>query len=303
MLLWTLLVGVGATGITFGLPKLVADLFPAERVGTASSVYLLGSYLGTATAFGVGRPYLGPLLGGWRELFLATGVAALAYAALWGAVAAWTAGRGVAARSSGASDDGDDRTLRQDLAAVVTNRSMALLVVVGTMYLFVTHGLQGWVVAIFESRGASAAVAGAVASVFVGAQIGGTLVVPSLADRLQRRREGVVACGAACSLGAVGLLTVDGGGWVAAAPLVLVGVGVGGLAPLVRALPVELDDIGPRLTATAVGLVFTVGEVGGFLGPALVGAVRDATGSFAGGVALFAVCGGVAAAAGYALDI
>jgi cyanate permease len=303
MLLWTLLVGVGATGITFGLPKLVADLFPAERVGTASSVYLLGSYLGTATAFGVGRPVLGPLLGGWRALFLASGVVALGYAVLWGAVAAWTARRGVATPAAGASADGDGQSLRADLTAVVTNRSIALLVIVGTMYLFVTHGLQGWVVTIFESRGASTAVAGAVASVFVGAQIGGTLVVPSLAERRERRREGVVACGVTCTLGAVGLLTLDAGGWLAAAPLVLVGIGVGGLAPLIRALPVELDGIGPRLTATAVGLVFTVGEVGGFLGPALVGAIRDATGSFAGGVALFAACGAVVAAAGFALDL
>ena len=302
MLLWTLLVGVGATGITFGLPKLVADLFPAERVGRASSVYLLGSYLGTATAFGVGRPVLGPLLGGWRPLFLASGVVALGYAVLWAVVAAWTARRGLAAPAAGASSDGG-QSLRSDLTAVVTNRSMALLVVVGTMYLFVTHGLQGWVVTVFESRGASAAVAGAVASVFVGAQVAGTLVVPSLAERWERRGEGVIACGLSCTLGAVGLLTLDAGGWAAAAPLVLVGVGVGGLAPLVRALPVELDGIGPRLTATAVGLVFTVGEVGGFLGPALVGAVRDATGSFAGGIALFAACGAVVVAAGFALDL
>ncbi|MDX1748325.1 MAG: MFS transporter, partial [Halobacteriales archaeon] len=59
MLALTLLVGVGGTGITFGLPKLVSDLFPPERSGTMSSVYLIGSYLGTAAAFGFGRPYLG----------------------------------------------------------------------------------------------------------------------------------------------------------------------------------------------------------------------------------------------------
>jgi MFS family permease len=193
MLLSTLLVGVGATGITFGLPKLVADLFRQRRIGTASSVYLVGSYLGTAAAFGLGRPVIGPALGGWRNLFLASGVAALAYAVLWGVAAAWSARHGVAAEEAG----GDGSTaftlgsVREDVAAVVAHREIRLLVV-GAMYLFVAHGLQGWIVTIFEVRGVAPAVAGTGASVFVAAQLTGTLLVPALADRWDRRREGVV---------------------------------------------------------------------------------------------------------------
>jgi len=37
ILLPTLLLGVGGTAITFGLPKLVSELFPADRSGTMSS--------------------------------------------------------------------------------------------------------------------------------------------------------------------------------------------------------------------------------------------------------------------------
>jgi cyanate permease len=301
MLLSTLLVGVGATDITFGLPKLVADLFRRRRIGTASSVYLVGSYLGTAAVFGLGRPVFGPALGGWRNLFLASGVAALGYAVLWGVAAAWSARRGVAAEEAG----GDGSTaftlgsIREEVAAVVGHREILLLVVIGTMYLFVAHGLQGWIVTIFEVQGVAPAVAGTATSVFVAAQLAGTLLVPVLADR----REGVVACGAVIGVGTVGTLAIAGGAWLPTVPVVLVGVGTGGLAPLVRALPVEIEAIGPGLTATAVGLVFAVGEVGGFLGPALVGLLRDVTGSFATGIALFAVAGAVVAGAGLAMDI
>lgn len=121
----TLVLGVGGTAITFGLPKLVADPFPAERTRTASSIYLVGASLGTAAAFALGRPYLEPLFGGWHPVFVWSGV-------------------------------------------------------------------------------------------------------------------------------------------------LVAGLGLGWVAPLVRSIPIELDGIGPRLTATPNGFVFTVGEVGGFAGPFLV---------------------------------
>lgn len=68
-----------------------------------------------------------------------------------------------------------------------------------------------------------------------------------------------------------------------------------------RAIPTEVNDIGPALTATAVGLVFAVGELGGFLGPFLVGLLRDLSGSFVPGLALLAVGALVMVAAGVRL--
>jgi len=47
----TLLIGVGATAITFGLPKLVSVLFPPDETGFPSSIYLVGASTGTAGAF------------------------------------------------------------------------------------------------------------------------------------------------------------------------------------------------------------------------------------------------------------
>ncbi|WP_331235310.1 MFS transporter [Natronorarus salvus] len=302
LLLATMLIGVGGTGITFGLPKLAADLVPAERVGTASTIYLVPSYLGTAAAFGLGRPVIGPFLGGWRPLFLASGLFVLVYACLW-ALAAIVAGRGGVAEPRTEPGDGSSRTFRDDLGAVIGSRAMWLLVVIGTMYLFTLHGLQGWLVTILEAGGSSPAVAGTIASLLVVAQIAGVLAIPPLSDRYDRRHEAVVACGVLCILGPLGLLLVVGGGWFALLPVALIGLGVGGLSPLVRALPVELEGIGPRLTGTAVGLVFAVGEIGGFLGPVIVGVLNDLTGSFVPGIALFACCGVIVVLAGYALDV
>lgn len=285
MLAFTLLLGVGGTGITFGLPKLASDLYP-ERVGRSASVYLLGSYAGTATAFGIGRPDLGPALGGWRPFFHWTGLAIVTYALAWLLLAHLLA-RDVPETEAEAPVAA--------LYAVVSSRPMRLLVVVGTAYLFVSHGLQGWLPTILESRGAPPALAGRVTTLLVAAQVVGVVAVPVLASG--RRRLAVVGCGAAVAAGAAGLAAPTG--VLAAVPFILLaGAGAGGLSPLVRAIPVDLPDVGPERTGTAVGLVFAVGEIGGFLGPTLLGALRDVTGDFAAGLLVLAAGGTAAALAG-----
>ena len=299
MLALTLVMGVGATGLTFGLPKLAAELYPTDRVGQAASVYLIGSYAGTATAFALGRPLVGPALGGWRPLFVASGLATLAIAGLWTLVA-WR----VPAGTHETDDDGafTRGSLTADLRAVLGHRDLRLLVLLGTMYLFVLHGVQGWLVTILETRGIDAGLAGTATSLVVVGQAAAVLVVPAVAERYGRTREALVACGALAFVGVLGLVVETVVVPFVIAAVLLVGFGMGGLAPLIRAIPVDLDGIGPALTGTAVGLVFAVGEVGGFLGPVLIGALRDATGSFAPGLLACALGAIVAAGAGAAIS-
>lgn len=290
----TLLVGVGATGITFGLPKLVADLFPAERVGSASTVYVLGSYAGSAGAFAVGRPLLGPALGGWRPTFLYTGLAAVAFALVWVF--------GTARIESRGSDEGRKfslGSLREDARRVLSNPAMLLLVVIGTAYLSVSHGLQGWLVTIFESRGVRPALAGLTTTVLVAGQVVGALSIPPLSDRFAARRPAVIASGLLVTVGTLVLLVAESALLLAAMGTIAVGIGLGGVGPLLRAIPVELEGIGPGLTATAVGFVFAVGEIGGFLGPFLVGSLLDLTGSFAPGLLAVSAAGLLIVAAGW----
>lgn len=290
----TLLVGVGATGITFGLPKLVATLFPTRQVGSASTVYVLGSYAGSASAFAVGRPVLGPALGGWRPVFVWSGLAVVVFALVWAA--------GTARVTLEPPDDEHTtsvRSFRRDAHRVLSNRNMLLLVAIGVAYLLVNHGLQGWLVTIFETRGVRPALAGVTTTVLVAGQVVGALSIPTLSDRLSARRPAIVLAGLCVAGGTTALLVSDTVLVVAAGGVLTVGIGLGGVGPLIRAIPVELSDIGPGLTATAVGFVFAVGEVGGFLGPFLVGSLRDATGSFAPGLVVVAASGVVIVVAGW----
>lgn len=300
MLALTLVMGVGATGLTFGLPKLAAELYPSDLVGRAASVYLVASYAGSASVFALGRPIIGPALGGWRPLFLASGGVTIVLAAIWMALS-WYVPAGEYERD----DDGGTFALASllgDLRAVFSHRDLRLLVVLGTAYLFVMHGLQGWLVTLFEARGVDPGLAGVVTSVLIVGQVVGVLTIPALAERLGRTRQTLVGCGVLGAIGISGLFFEPGVALLLVIPVALIGVGMGGLAPLIRSIPVELDGIGPALTGTAVGLVFAVGEIGGFLGPVVIGLLRDATGSFAPGLLLCAVAALVAAGAGAAMS-
>ncbi|MFB6161646.1 MAG: CynX/NimT family MFS transporter [Haloferacaceae archaeon] len=293
LLVPTLLLGVLGTGITFGLPKLVSELFPSERTGTMSSVYQVGSSLGPMAAFGLSRPVLEPFFGGWRPVFLASGVVVLAYAVVWAVAATLYSRTGDA--NWHIEDEGEEEraftldSAREDVARLLSHRDMLLLVLVGTMYLFVNHGLRGWLAVILEGTGISPGVAGLVTSLLVAAQIAGTVTIPPLSDRWSRRRAALAGCGLLCTVGTAGLLL--GPGSLPGVVLVvwITGMGLGGLSPMIKTIPIEMDGIGTALTATAVSFVYAVGEIGGFGGPFVIGSVRDVTGSFEAGLAVLVV--------------
>ncbi|MFB6142961.1 MAG: CynX/NimT family MFS transporter [Halorientalis sp.] len=293
----TLLLGVGATAITFCLPKLVAVLFPPAATGLPSSLYLVGSSAGTAAAFGLGRPVLGPWLGGWRALFVWSGAVTVAVAALWLVAVRVADVTGVETPGDAAFTPG---SVVADVRAVVTDRDLALVVAVGVAYLSVVHGLQGWLPTVLAARGLTPARAGQTTTLLVGANVVGVLAVPGLADRFDARRVAVAACGAVACAGVLGILA-GGATALAAAGIVAAGLGAGGLSPLIRAIPPDLEGIGPDRTGAAVSLVFAVGEAGGFLGPLLVGVLHDATGSYAPGLAVLAGAALAAVLAGLAM--
>jgi nitrate/nitrite transporter NarK len=78
-------------------------------------------------------------------------------------------------------------------------------------------------------------------------------------------------------------------------PLILAAVTIegfcsAGILPLMMQALMETPAIGPERMGTAAGLYFSVGEIGGFGGPLIMGTVTDATGgSFLAAMLAFAV--------------
>lgn len=297
LFLLTAAMGVGGTGLTFGMPKLVSVAVPADRRGTATSIYVVAASAGTAIAYAVGRPVLGAALGGWRPAFWWSGLLVVEIAAVWLLVV-----RLVDADGDGAAETDESRaSVRQDLSTVLTHRGLRLLVVVGAVYLLVMHGTQAWLPAIMEGRGLSAGLAAGLATVLVVARTVGILTIPPLSDWLGLRRPVVIGCGTLVAVGVGGMVVSGSNLPLSAAVVAIAGLGLGGLAPMIRTLPIELPEIGPRLTGTATGLIFTIGEIGGFLGPVVLGVSVDLTGTYDIGLTALAVAGVAVVAAGWLL--
>jgi cyanate permease len=297
----TMLLGVGGTAITFGLPKLVSELFPPNRSGTMSSVYIIGATLGSATVFAIARPVVGPLIGGWRPFFLITGVIVVGFAVVW-YVVSWYLWNPVTHAGQEDEQGFSVGSMRNDLIQIFTHYGWVVLVSIGTVRLFISHGLSNWLPTILESQGMAPAVAGTITSLFIIIRIVGIVSIPVVSDRFGTRRLPVMACSIAGTIGLLGLIFASNTG-VVLFSLVLIGVFViGGLSPLVRAIPIEMDGIGPRLTAVANGFIFTVGEIGGFMGPFLIGSLYDFTGSFTPSLMILAGATFVAVIAGYHMN-
>ncbi len=51
----------------------------------------------------------------------------------------------------------------------------------------------------------------------------------------------------------------------------------------------EMPEIGAKHMGIAAGLYFSIGEIGGFSGPFLIGFLRDLTGSFMAGLIIISI--------------
>ncbi len=297
----TMLLGVGGTAITFGLPKLVSELFPPRRSGSMSSVYIIGATLGSATVFAIARPVVGPIIGGWRPFFFATGGIVIGFAVVW-YVISWLLWSPYSLSGDEEEQGFSFGSMRDDLIRIFTHYGLVLLVIVGTVRLFISHGLSNWLPTILESQGMAPAIAGTITSLFIVIRIVGIASIPVISDRFGTRRLPVMACSLAGTVGLLGLIFATDMGIVLVS-LVLIGAFViGGLSPLVRAIPIEMEGIGPRLTAVANGFIFTIGEIGGFMGPFLIGSIYDLTGSFTPSLVILAGATFIGVIAGYLMN-
>ena len=59
--------------------------------------------------------------------------------------------------------------------------------------------------------------------------------------------------------------------------------------PVLTLTLMDMPEVGAERMGTAGGLFFSIGEIGGFLGPFLMGYLKDLTGSFLSGIFLLTI--------------
>lgn len=273
--------GAGGPFISIGAPKLISTWFDQHNRATAMGVYMTASGVGRILALATANSILMPLFAqSWRMTLATFAGFTLLAAIIW-----W-----VLAKGSDQMEDGDtrDKSLLDGMKVLPELLSIRvvqiiLLLSLGT-FLF-SHAFSNWLPEILRSGGMTASAAGLWATLPVVIGMVATLIIPQLA--IPRFRLGLLM-GIFIIAGLAALVIGFSHGQWLTVGLILQGIASRGVMPVMLLILMDARQIDPRRMGAVGGLYFTVGEVGGVLGPLMLGVAADITGDFQSGIVLLA---------------
>ena len=268
--LWALYAGTFVAGFGIAvagtlLPRLVKAIFPPERTGTITGLYMLAMMGGAAASSALSVP-LAARFGSWQGSLaswsILAAVGALAWAPVSLRISKFGAANPVAATSHGLP-------WRHPTAWLIA----AYLAVQSWQF----YSSLAWIAPSYVARGWDPTTAGYLLSAFTGAQLISGLLGPVLTDKIHDHRALLIP---AASLGLVGMLALllapDAAPWVWVSVL---GLGQGAAFSLALVLLVDYAETpagSGRLTAMTFFVSYTIAS----FGPTVTGALRDFTGNF-----------------------
>ncbi len=282
LLVFQLLLGVGLSAVMPSLPKLVATWFAHERAGFAVGISISGFSLGGAIGLSA-TPYLLMTLGTWRNVFCVYGIWTLVLAVVW-----WCLAREPNETTQLEHKIDSNASLTRDLVTLLKTRQVWLLsglyLSSGTCY----DTILLWLPSILMAKGFSQTIAGLITSMLPFGFLVASLTVGTLSDRAGLRKPFLLILGLVSGPAIYAVGTILGPAeWVSA---YIIGFSTIGVLTLVLTIPIEFAST-TQMVASAVGLISSIGNIGSFLIPTVVGQIRDLTGSFALAVLLLAVIG------------
>jgi MFS transporter, CP family, cyanate transporter len=255
----TLPIGIAMAIAGTLLPVAVKQRF-AHRPAFATGIGVTGINLGAALSSAVAVP-IASATGGWRGALVAFSLAALAIWAGWLALS-----RGAWGERSG------DRPPRLPVRRPIVWAIVLAFALPSAVY----YALVAWIADVYQERGWSDEASGAVLAVMGIAAVPAAMVVPWLADRVGSRRQWMWFASGCLSVATLGFAAIAGGAFVWA---VFAGCALGTVFPISLTMCLDVAR-GPADAGAAAALVFLVGYPIAALGPLVVGALRDLSGTF-----------------------
>jgi cyanate permease len=266
------LLGLGVPLISISTPKLVNYWFPPGERGTATGFYMSGPSVGAMLGLALTNLVVMPAVGHqWRMVMLVYALMTAIAASAWWVVAYRLGPRGPSDREPGRA-----MQWAQYLRLLERPSARRVLLLATGSFLFM-HGLSNWIPEILRSAGMNAASAGLWAALPVAITVLGAILVPRVTPPGRRARM-LILLFLLAAVAAL-LLTASGFGWTVLG-LILLGVARSAFWPLTLLCLTEAQDMQRSELAPAGALFFTFGELGGVLGPLIIGALAQVSGSF-----------------------
>ena len=268
LIVCTFLLGAGAALFSPSLPKALGMWFPTDELGRANGICFSSMGIGVALAMGISASVLSPVFGGWRAVMVFLGVIMVVLGVVWMVV--------FRDRSPERGPGDHEHNIAANFKKVFKMKGVLLLSFFYGLNMIGVMGIVSFLPLTLEERGISRP--GELVAIMMGTTVFFNIIGGILSDKAGRRRPFLIVC--AVILG----LCIPFFGVLKGIPLVLTlvigGVAMGTIAPVLMAIPVEMKQVGTTLAGTAVGVIFMIGNTGGFVGPVIAGKLMDMTGSF-----------------------
>ncbi|MCH8745645.1 MAG: MFS transporter [Chloroflexi bacterium] len=279
--------GMGFALILTATGPLLMQWFSRKEFLAITSLNTAIISLGIALSVSTAAPIAAVI--GWQNTLGIFGAVALL-----GAVAWVFFGRAAKVATGGDAS----RISSRELYGVLKNRAIMLLVVADAGVLVQYTALTSWLPTFYnEERGFSLSQAGFVTGLLPLVGVFAVLLGGYLPSRIGHRRMIFIVPGVMVVLGGLGSFLVGNAIGIYLA-IILLGLGSWLYVPLLLSLPMELPGMTPEKVAIVWGSFVTVGGLGMFVAPILVGMLRDLSGEFSPGFLLCALAGWSLLAAG-----
>ena len=274
LLLAVMVFGLGGPLISSGAPKVVSLWFTGKERGLAMGIYFTGNATGGIIAVALTNSVFLPAVGGgWRDLMFVYALFVVLVGVIWLGISAHSASREMEAKLQAE----EKRRSMDVFLELVRDPVVRLVLLMGLFILFYNHGMNHWLPDLLRSYGMTPSEAGYWAAIPTLFGMVASLSLPRMAtpDKRFSILLGLFLCAAVAAI-----LVLTASGPLLAVGLVLQGMCRGAMTSISILLLIESGDGNTSRVGAASGLYFSVGEVGGVLGPMSMGALAHATGDF-----------------------
>ncbi len=290
------ILGIAEAGFFPGMVLFLTYWFPASERAKTGALFMMAAPVSVI----IGAPistsilHLDGFMGlhGWQWLFLIEGLPAVA---LGFVVLAMMTDRPEDARWLAPDDRAWlARTMSEERAArQAAGRSRAsdsfvnpqLWLLCGVFFLnsIVNYGMFLWLPKLLEDvTGAEGYLLSTITAVPFVAALLAMVVVGGASDRSGERRRYVAGCALTTAVGLVMAVVFQQHMWLLVVGFAVSQMALRSLAGVFWAMPPAL--LGGAAAAAGIGLINAIGNLGGFVGPTLIGRLYDATGGYSGGL-------------------
>lgn len=194
LLIGQLAIAVAQPYVMNGITKLATDWFPEDEQAAATGLGTAGMFIGMAAGMATSAPLTEAYgLGGAMIIFAGISVVAAAFFLLF-------------AKENGQEMTQEQRvktsriagmTAMEEFQHLIKDRSLTLIFILSFLALGFFNGLATWLEGILGENGVEPTDAGLVGGAMIIGGIVGSIIIPAISDKIQRRKPFLIFCGLA----------------------------------------------------------------------------------------------------------